>query len=426
VTAPSAAGVQVELDRLGRWRFALLSLLVCLSLAWLAGGLLNSWWWHPPGFVNEGGADIGRDFVALWTAASLALGGHASAGYDATLIHAAEQTTIGAPVALITWHYPPSFLMLVLPLAMLPYPAAAALWVAATFAGFAKLLQRVAPHPLTSLWALIFPATAQCLISGQNGAFSATLIAGGLLSLERRPMVSGLCWGLLSYKPQVAVAAFAALVFGRHWRALGVALGVAAALAVSSLALLGAEPWFAFLRGLGEARALLEAGRVPWDRMATVFASARLAGLGIAASYGLQIVVALGALGILAQIWWRRAPLALAGSALVLSIPLTTPYAYDYDLVMLLLPLAWLLTDARATGFRRGEAILLTAAWAMPVAGKFIAEATTLQPTWLVLLLLLLATWRRAAPGASTAEMDAAPAQKIRQTKDSSAPFVRS
>jgi len=291
----------------------------------------------------------------------------------------------------------------VLPLALLPYPAAAALWVATTFLGFARLLQRVAPHPLTGLAALIFPATAQCLISGQNGAFSAALIAGGLLSLERRPVLSGLCWGLLAYKPQVAMAAFAALVFGRHWRALGVALGVAAALALASLAVLGPEPWLAFLRGLGEARALLEAGRVPWDRMATAFASARLAGFGIAASYGLQIAVALLALGVLAQLWWRRAPLALAGSALVLAIPLTTPYAYDYDLVMLLLPLAWLLQEARTTGFRRGEAILLAAAWALPVAGKFIAEATAIQPTWIVLLLLLLATWRRAQTTSSSA-----------------------
>jgi hypothetical protein len=255
----------------------------------------------------------------------------------------------------------------------------------------------VAPHPLTWLAALIFPATAQCLISGQNGAFSAALIAGGLLSLERRPIFSGLCWGLLAYKPQMAAAAFAALLLGRHWRVLGTALAVAAALAVASLAVFGLEPWLAFFRSLGEASALLETGRVPWDRMATVFAWARLAGLGIAAAYALQIAVALVALGVLARVWWRRAPLALAGSVLVLSIPLTTPYAYDYDLVMLLLPLAWLLQEARSTGFRRGEAILLVAVWVMPVAGKFIAEATTLQPTWLVLLLQLLSTWRRAS-----------------------------
>ena len=403
MTAWSVARVQAQLDRLGRLRFALLGVLTALSLAWLAGGLLNSWWWHPPGFVNEGGANIGRDFVAVWTAASLALGGHPAAGYDQTLLHAAEQATIGAPVGLITWQYPPSFLMLVLPLALLPYPAAAVLWVAATFAAFVRLLQRVVPHPLTALAALIFPGTAQCLISGQNGMYSAALIAGGLLSLEGRPLLSGVCWGFLSYKPQVAAAAFAALVFGRHWRVLGVAVAVAAALALASLAVFGVEPWLAFLRGLGEARALLEAGRVPWDRMATAFASARLVGFGIAVSYGLQIAVALLALAVLAHVWRRRAPLALAGSALVLSIPLTTPYAYDYDLVMLLLPLAWLVLEARAIGFRRGEAALLVSAWAVPVAGKFVAEATRFQPAWLILLLLLLVTWRRATLSAPSA-----------------------
>lgn len=396
MTGASLAGIRAALDRLGRLGFAALFLVACLSLAWLIGGLLNSWWWHPPGYVNEGGANIGRDFVALWSAASLALGGAPAAGYDQSLIHAAEQTAIGAPVGLITWHYPPSFLLLVLPLALLPYPAAAALWVAGTFAAFARLLQRVAPHPLTWLAALIFPATAQCLISGQNGALSAALIAGGLLSLERQPILSGLCWGLLAYKPQMVAAAFIALAFGRYWRVLGVAATVTAALGLASLALLGPEPWLAFLRGLGEVRALLDAGRVPWDRMATVYASARLAGMGIDAAYALQIAVAIFALAVLAHLWWRRVPLVLAGSALVLSIPLTTPYAYDYDLVMLLLPMAWLVLEARATGFRRGEAVLLIAAWVLPVAGKFIAEATTLQPTWLVLLLLLLTTWRRA------------------------------
>lgn len=397
MTASAAGSIRAEITRLSLPSFALLFATLSLSLGWLVLGLLNSWWWHPPGFVNAGGAIVGRDFVALWSAASLALGGAPAAGYDQSLIHAAEQTAIGAPAGLITWYYPPSFLMLVLPLALLPYLAAAVLWVAGTFAVFARVLRRIAPHPLTWFAALIFPATAQCLISGQNGTLSAALIAGGLLSLERQPLLSGLCWGLLTYKPQMALAAFVALAFGRYWRILGIAAAVALALGIASVAILGLEPWLAFVRDLGEARAMLEAGRVPWDRMATVFASARLAGLGVTGAYALQIAVSLVALTMLGQAWWRRAPLPLAGSLLVLSIPLVTPYAYDYDLVMLLLPFAWLLQEARATGFRSGEPALLFAAWALPVVGNFIADATTLQPTWLILFLLLVTTWRRAS-----------------------------
>lgn len=397
MTASSAAGLRAEITRLSLLGFALLFAILSLSLAWLVAGLLNSWWWHPPGFVNAGGAIVGRDFVALWSAATLALGGTPAAGYEQSLIHAAEQAAIGAPAGITTWYYPPSFLLLVLPLALLPYPAAAVLWVAGTFAAFVRVLGRIAPHPLAWFAAPIFPATAQCLISGQNGALSAALIAGGLSSLERRPLLSGLCWGLLTYKPQMAAAAFVALAFGRYWRVLGIAVCLALALGIASLAILGLAPWLAFVRDLGEARAMLEAGRVPWDRMATVFASARLAGLGIIGAYTLQIAVSLPALAMLAQVWWRRAPLPLAGSLLVLSIPLVTPYAYDYDLVMLLLPVAWLLQEAQATGFRSGERALLIAAWALPVIGTFIADATTLQPTWLVLFLLMMTAWRRAS-----------------------------
>jgi hypothetical protein len=130
--------------------------------------------------------------------------------------------------------------------------------------------------------------------------------------------------------------------------------------------------------------------------MATVFAAARLAGAGVGLSYALQVAVALGALGALATLWWRRAPLALSGSALLASIPLTTPYAYDYDLVMLLLALAWLTREGLATGFRRGEGLLLAAAWTSPVAGWLIAQRTGVQLTWAVLLLLLGAILIRA------------------------------
>lgn len=401
MTAWAGIRVKAELDRLGRLRFAFVATLAWLSLLWLVGGMVTSWAWHPPGFVNESGANIGRDFVALWTAAHLAIGGHPAAPYDQELLRAAEQTTIGAPVSLTTWFYPPFFLMLVLPLALLPYLAAAAFWIAAQFLAFGRLLHRIAPHPLTWLAALIFPGTAQCMISGQNGAISAGLIAGGLLSLERRPALAGVCWGFLSYKPHIAAAAFAALAFGRHWRTLAVALAVAAGLALASVVVLGIEPWAAFAHSADDAGVMLQTKEILWPRMVTAFAFARLAGLGVSASFLVQAVVAILALVVLANVWWRRAPLWLAGSVLVLSIPLTTPYAFYYDLVMVLLPLAWLLQEAGTTGFRRGEAILLAAAWVAPVVGNFIAEATSVQPTWLVLLLLLLSTWRRAtAPSA--------------------------
>ncbi len=400
-----AARLRSDIERLGPLRFAALFALLLTSAGWLAGGLGTSWWWHPPGLVNSGGSAIGRDFVAAWSASAMALAGHPAAAYDQVALRAAEAQAIGAPVPFIAWFYPPNFLLLVLPLATLPYLVALVLWLGAPFVALARLVRRIAPHPLAPVAALIFPGTAQCLISGQNGIISAALIAGGLLSLETRPATAGLLFGLLSYKPQIAVAAFAALLFGRHWRTLAVASATALGLAVASLAVLGLESWRAGLEVLGAARIALEAGQISWDRLVTVFGAARLAGVGIGAAYVLQALVALSAMGVLWWVWHRRASLALRGSALALAIPLTTPYAFDYDVVLLLLPLAWLLQEGLATGFRRGEISLLVLVWVSPVAGWLLAHWSHLLLTPAVLLLLLLATLRRAiapAPGQYT------------------------
>jgi len=385
----------MHLDRLGPLNFAILFTLFCASAVWLVGGLVTSWWWHPPGFVNDLGADIGRDFIIFYSGSTAVLAGHAGAVYNSDAFHAINETVIGAPVAPFAFLYPPTYLLLLAPLALAPYLVSLVLWLAVPLLALMRFLRRIMPHPLTPLVALIFPGTSQCLLSGQNGILSALMLAGGLLNLEKRPVFAGLIFAFLSYKPHLAIAVFAVLFFGRHWRALSSALIGTAILGVASVAAFGIEPWAAFFASFGETRMIIETGVVPWDRMVSIFAAARLAGLGITASYLLQIAVALGTLATLAWTWRRRnGSLALRGSVLIIAIPLMTPYVYDYDLVMLLLPIAWLVRAGMAVGFRRGEAALLAAAWACPVAGWLFAEWSHLQVTPIVLMLLLCTTAR--------------------------------
>ena len=382
-------------DELGRLRFALLTALLLSSAGWLVGGMVTSWRQHPPGLVNDSGANIGRDFVAPFSAASLALAGDPAAAYDFDRVHGTEQQVIGASLSLTPWLYPPIALLLMLPLALLPYLVALGGWLAGQLCGFLLLLRRLFPHPLAPAAALIFPGTAQSLIAGQNGIFSAMLVAGGLYHLDRRPVLAGLFFGTLSYKPQMAMAAFAALLFGAYWRSFAMALATAAALAAASAAILGIGPWLAFIRQLDVAGALLGSGRIPFDRMVTVFAAARLGGASIATASLLQSTVALLALGALAWVWRQRGPLAWRGAALALVIPLTTPYAFRYDLVLLLLPMAWLAWAGLTTGFRRGEVVLLLAAWISPVASAIFAEWSHLLLMPVVIALLLMAVLRR-------------------------------
>lgn len=389
-----------QVSALGPRRFALVFTLAFASLLWLAGGLANGWWWHPPGLVNLAGVNIGRDFVAFWSAAGLALTGQPASAYDHAALHAAEFQAIGAPVKFTAWFYPPFVQLLSAPLALMPYLSALALWLLAPLSGLLIVVRRFAPHVLTALATLIFPATAQCLITGQNGVLTALIVAAGLLQLERRPILAGLILGTLSYKPHIAAAVFAALLFGRYWRSLGTAVAVAVSLAAASIIAFGLEPWIAFLRESHYATTLLEDGQLPWEFMVTVFAAARLAGFAVSLSYALQAVTALGALVALYLVWRRPGPLAPRAAVLAAIIPLTTPFAYNYDLVVVVLALIWLVREGLQTGFRRGEVAVLALAWAAPVAGWLFASWSHVVVTPIVLVLLLGVLLRRIFSGA--------------------------
>src|SRR5690606_15390422 len=128
-------------------------------------------------------------------------------------------------------------------------------------------------YPLRAGWlaapllALIFPATAQCLISGQTGVAAAALLLGGALLLGRRPVLSGVLLGLLSCKPQLALLLLPALACGGNWRTLVSAGATAAALIGVSLVVFGPGVWAAFIGDIPAAGALLESGAKPWERM---------------------------------------------------------------------------------------------------------------------------------------------------------------
>lgn len=395
-SAAIGARLAAEVTRLGPAGFALVLSLASASLVWLGYGVGSSLWQHSSALLNAGGAVMGRDFVAVWSAAGLALAHHPAAPYDYRLLGAAEQQTIGAVVPFfVAWYYPPSFLLLVTPLAALPYLAALGLWLGAPLLALARLAQKLGRHPLAGAAVVLFPGTAQCLISGQNGILSALLLTLGLVNLERRPVAAGLCFGILGYKPQMAVAVLAALLFGRYWRSLATALGVIFILALSSLAIFGIEPWLAFVKGLHSARVALETGQVPWERMATVFAAARLAGASVDLAYGLQTSVTVAVLAVIFWAWRQRGPLAWRAALLAVAIPLTTPYAYDYDLVLLLLPMGMLLAEARSGGIGRGEIALIAVTWLSPVLGWLVAASSHVLLTPLLLLVLLAALSRR-------------------------------
>ena len=76
---------------------------------------------------------------------------------------------------------------------------------------------------IAQLWlpvAAAFPAVFINLGHGQNGFLTAGLLGAALLSLPRRPLLSGILFGLLAYKPQFGLLIPVALLVAGQWRAI--------------------------------------------------------------------------------------------------------------------------------------------------------------------------------------------------------------
>jgi hypothetical protein len=246
------------------------------------------------------------------------------------------------------------------------------------------------------------------LTHGHNGFLTAGLVALALAELDTRPLVAGLCFGLLAYKPQFGVLIPLVLIATGRWRSAAAAAATVALLALAVTAMFGTAIWPAFLAGTHFTReTVLEQGGTGFHKIQSVFAWVRMWGGPVALAYAIQTTVGVAVAVTLTAFWRSSAPTALKGAALCLGTVLTTPYALDYDLMILAPALALFATDGIANGFRPYERTLLTALWFVPIVAREFA-AYTHVPLGVPLLLLAFvfavrAGWSKPAPQATLA-----------------------
>ncbi len=362
----------------------------------LYAALATGWFLLSKDLLDGSGKPLGYDFIAFWTASDLALQGRAIDAYDIEKIFAAAQTVAPGVRYLFAWHYPPVFHLAVLPLALLPYLWSYALWAAATLALYLGVLRRLVPGPYTIWLLLAFPAAFLNLMHGQNGFITAALLAAACMNLEKRPALAGLFIGLLCYKPQLGLLLPLVLIAGRHWRAFFSAAATTITACAAATLVFGIENWVAFWNNLPIQQQNLEEGLLYLFKMPTVFAAARLVGGGITLAYLLQAAVALAVAALTVHAWYRRAgTLELRASLLAAALALISPYAYDYDMVVLALPIALLAADGLKNGWMPGMRTMLAAVWIAPLVLPVLAEHARLQLMPVLLAAFFALIWRR-------------------------------
>jgi hypothetical protein len=341
------------------------------------------------------------DFVSFYAAGDLANRGRAADAYDRAAHLKAEEAATAPGIDYQFYFNPPTFTLLMAPLARLPYLVSFYLFEAATFALWLWLGSKVAGGGRTAALCLAaVPSVYWVLGLGQNGFLTASLMAGGLLLLPDAPFAAGLVFGMQCFKPHYGLLLPVVLLAARQWRAmLGAALSVCAMVGVS-LAWFGIATWRAFFAmALGSNRAIsgnevliaahIEPRGALWQMGAPL-------GLSQQAGSVLALMIAVIITVPLFRMWRERAD-APAFAALAAGAILVAPFALFYDLILASLSAAWLVRDARARGLLPGERLCFGAAFALNLVHYWLAVVGKLpvSPGSLIAPLFLLLAWRR-------------------------------
>jgi len=297
------------------------------------------------------------DFVNVWAAGRLAIEGQPAAAYDWTIHEQMEHTAVGFKFAgYFGWHYPPPFLFVAMALATVSYIPAFLIWQAFSMPIYLGIVRWIVGHRFGWLFAAAFPINFAPLAVGQNGFLTASLIGGTLGFMQTQPVLSGICLGLLTYKPQFGVLFPLVLIVTRGGTVFWTATAVAAAVAAVSWLAFGLDTWRAFFEWLpATSQAILSEGRGDWGKLQSIFGLVRILGGSETLAWTLQITLAVLTALFVCALWRGPAPFELKAAALAAGTLLATPYVYLYDVVVLAIAGAFLLRLFLATEFRRHE-----------------------------------------------------------------------
>lgn len=389
MSAPDIAGAALPSGSLPRARAARHVCLIGLTLALGYLIVLGGTFLKGDFLIDPQGRPIANDFVNVVAAGRLALGGTPAAAYDWPAHKQAEMGAIGHDFAgYYGWHYPPTFLFVAAALAMLPFLAAAIVSLLATLALYATALWSILGR--TGIFvALGFPAVLWNVTAGQNGCLTAALIGGTLGALERRPVLAGVCLGLLTYKPQFGLLFPLALIADRRWLTIGVAAATAAGLAALSWVAFGSASWLAFIHWMPiTSRVVLSEGHADFARLQSVFGFIRAHGGSETLAWAAQGATSLLLAVMIVLLWRSRAPYDLKAAALAAATLAATPYVYMYDLVTLAVAVAFFIRFLLGRGFAARDVCGLGAAAALIWSFPYVKTQVGLAAVVIVLVLI--------------------------------------
>ena len=317
--------------------------LFCINVTFFPVAWFSHWWIYDPN-----GLGIPTDFVNVWAAGKLALEGHPALAWDWDVQRQIELALLKQDFpGYFAWHYPPPFLFVASLLAQFPYAAAFMGWAFISLIPYLVVMRAIVGRSFGWMLALAIPMVINNALVGQNGFLTAALIGGTLYLMPVRPILAGVCLGLLSYKPQYGLLFPLVLIAAGQWRTFFSAAVTTVVMFLASWLAYGTESWQAFFHWMPVfSQAFLVEGKATWWKLQSLYSLVRFLGGSEQLGWTLQWILT-ATVGVVLVVMWRsRVSYSLKAAALATGTLLITPYLFMYDMMVLAIPVAFLVPRA--------------------------------------------------------------------------------
>jgi hypothetical protein len=251
------------------------------------------------------------------------------------------------------------------PLGLLPYMTSYVLYCVFGLVLYVLVVSEGSRRQEHLLLLLLAPAVTANIWTGQNGFLVAALLVGGLILLDRRPILAGVLFGVLTIKPQLGLLLPIMLVLTGRWRTIFAAVATFAVLFAATSLVFGFKVWTAYIQDAmpTQRQMVLDGFQHYMVHMPTAFMNAKVARLPLAVCFAIQAVFS--ALTLVAVVWtfWRKRDPVLSNALFITAIFTVSPYAFNYDMVLF----SWViikLMDRNDNG--AWDYGLMLAVWATP------------------------------------------------------------
>lgn len=304
------------------------------------------------------------DFTWIWLSSKFALSGALARAYDYFVFSAARDALVGPPNCILEHlDYPPTLLLFTFPLGSMPYPIAFGVWMTATLPLYLAAVYAIIPRRAAVIAAVTsYPVFVNVLL-GHDGFLTAGLVGLALALIERRPWLSGIFLGLLTYKPQFGILFPFALLASRNWRVVFSATATSIMFGITATVAFGYQVWPSFIGALIERASSLSEDPALNLPLVSVFGFLRLVDVSAHVSWIAQLAVTAIVAATISVLWARPIPYYLKAASLGIGSLLAAPHAISYDVCILSIAVAFLVADGLSRGFLRGERAVMLVCW---------------------------------------------------------------